>query len=351
MTDMTPKQIDAALKAGIIDAEQAKALRAKAAPDKPLKQIPIDEDRAQIGNEDDMRFVRSFSDVFIATGLGLFAFGLLAFGAISNSGAIYLLLAGLMWVQAEYFGKKKRAHLPTLIIALGFLKFISVAAAKLLPSINAAPGVLPALVVLGAMLLFYWRFRLPFCIALIAIALVMLAYSLVGGIIPLGFFLLLSGIALFASALVYDAKDTGRLTRFADNAFWLHFTAAPLILHGIAIQVLSLKTVKLFNIIPVPSLGKTDALIMLLIIGALALIGLAINRRALLVSSFGYAGLAIAMLIKDTGLDFGTVVAVTLLLLGGGIVFLGAGWHTARRGVLKVLPRQGLAEKIFPPVK
>ncbi len=338
MTDMTPKQIDAALKAGIISKSQASAMRPKV---KPLT-APTGGNQALIGNEDDMRFVRSFSDVFIAIGIGLLSLGVFALCGILGGGVMFFLGAGFMWLMAEYFGRKKRAHLPTLLIALSFLVFVNTGAATVM-------SVFPAFITLAAMLVFYWRFKLPFSIALIAISIVILLYSFVQDLVPIGAFMLLSGLALFASALIYDAKDTGRLTRFADNAFWLHFTAAPLILHGIAIQILSLKTIKLFNFIPVPALDKGDAVIMLIIIGVLALIGLAINRRALLVSSFGYAGFSLIMLIKGTGLDFGAVVAATFLLLGGGIVFLGAGWHGARRAMLKILPTGGIFGKIFPP--
>ncbi|HFB54303.1 MAG TPA: hypothetical protein ENJ46_00145 [Hellea balneolensis] len=347
---MTPKQIDAALEAGIIDAAQAKALRAKVHTAKPEQTTTPDQDAALIGNEEDMRFVRSFSDVFIAMGIGLLSLGLFALCTLLGGGLVYLLGAGGLWMMAEYFGRHKRVHLPTLLIALAFLFFVHTGAASII-------HVFPAIITLGAMLVFYWRFKLPFSIALIAISIVMLVFNIVFQISPkffaqyFGAMLLLSGLTLFATALMYDAKDTGRLTRFADNAFWLHFTAAPLILHGIGVQILSLNVVKLLNVIPVPSLGKTDAMIMLLIIAVLALIGLAINRRALLVSSFGYAGFSIAMLIKDTGLDVGTVLATTLLLLGGGIVFLGAGWHGARRALLKVLPTHGVFEKVFPPAR
>lgn len=346
MTDMTPKQIDAALEAGILSEEQAKAMRAKIA-----RTVPEvgPETKSLIGNEEDMRFVRSFSDVFIAMGLGLFALGLSAFGGIMNTAIVFVALAVFMWLQAEYFARHKRAHLPTLIISLAYLVFVHAAAGKIGGDSGLALGVMPAFVTLGAMLAFYWRFRLPFSIALIAISLVILVFSFVHSFVPIGAFLMLSGMSLFAAALVYDSKDTGRLTRFSDNAFWLHFTAAPLLLHGIAIQILSLKTTKLFNLIPVPSLNTSDAVVFLIIIGVLAVVGVAVNRRALLVSSFGYAGFSLAMLIKTTGMGFGTMVAVTLLLLGGGIVFLGAGWHSARRALLKVLPRSGVFAKIFPP--
>ncbi|MBL4871516.1 MAG: hypothetical protein JKX72_11245, partial [Robiginitomaculum sp.] len=289
-----------------------------------------------------MRFVRSFSDVFIAMGIGILSLGVFAVCGILGGGAMFFLGAGFMWFMAEYFGRKKRAHLPTLLIALSFLFFVHTGAATVIP-------VFPAFITLGAMLLFYARFKLPFSIALIAISLVILLYSFVHEFVPVGAFMIVSGLALFAAALVYDARDTDRQTRFADNAFWLHFTAAPLILHGIALQILALRTTKLANIIPVPTLDKGDAIIMLIIIGVLALVGLAINRRALLVSSFGYAGFSLIMLVKGTGLDFGAVFATVFLLLGGGIVFLGAGWYSARRALLKVLPTGGIFAKIFPP--
>ena len=90
---------------------------------------------------------------------------------------------------------------------------------------------------------------------------------------------------------------------------------------------------------------------MLLIVAFMALVGLAINRRALLVSSLGYAAFAMAMLIKQTGLGFGSAIAFAFLLLGVIIVFLGAGWHGARGGLLKVLPSSGIFAKVFPPAK
>jgi hypothetical protein len=77
----------------------------------------------------------------------------------------------------------------------------------------------------------------------------------------------------------------------------------------------------------------------------LGLVALVINRRALLVSSLGYAGFAIGFLMQDTGLDIGWVVTTTLLLLGGGIIFLGVGWHVTRNILIKFLPDW----PVFPP--
>lgn len=345
MTDMTPEQIVKALEAGIIDEEQAANMRAKFAKHgKPR----LDKEPALIGNEENMRFVRSFSDVFIAIGIGLLALGMFSAIGIFGGGVGFLFGAVLLWLMCEYFGRKKRAHLPTLLLAFAYLIFVHTGLSAVL---DMGSDLVPALVTLFAMLLFYWRFRLPFAVALIALSLIFLVFALLGDSVPAGVLLVLSGLVLFIVAIVYDAHDTHRQTRFADNAFWLHFTAAPLIIQGIAVQVLKPEVTKIWGVIPMVQLQKNDALSLLVIIGVLALIGLAINRRALLVSSLGYAGFAIGFLIKDTGLGFGSVIALTLLLLGGGIVFLGVGWHGARKILLSVLPTSGLFAKIFPPVQ
>lgn len=343
MTDMTPEQIAKALNAGIISEAQAKTMRAKAGVTEAAC--------AQIGNEDEMRFLRSFSDVFIAIGVGIFAAGLSVVAGIFGGGVSFLLAAAVMWIMAEYFGRKRRAHLPTLITALAFLLFMQRGASSVLGDLGLGGDIAAALITLGAMLLFYWRIRLPFCIALIALAGLYLAGSIVGQIAPeflkqqFGFGLLLSGIVIFAVALLYDMNDKHRTTRFADNAFWLHFLAAPLIIHGLALMLVSLQKDVLFGFVPMVSLNQGDAAIIMIIVALITVIGLAINRRALIVSSLGYAAFAMGYLFDGTGMGLGTVIAVTLLLLGGAIIFLGAGWHTARNGLLKVLPKL----PIFPP--
>ncbi|MEP3889120.1 MAG: hypothetical protein ABJN69_01560 [Hellea sp.] len=343
MTDMTPEQITKALEAGIITTSQAEAMRAKAGTP--------DNHQAQIGNEDEMRFLRSFSDVFIAIGVGLFALGLSVIAGIMGGGISFLLAAAAMWAMAEYFGRKKRAHLPTLITALAFLIFVQRGVGVVLNDLGFGADIVTALITLGAMGLFYLRIRLPFCIALIALAGLYLAGTIINRIAPevlsnhFGIALFVSGAIIFAAALLYDMRDKHRTTRFADNAFWLHFLAAPLIIHGLALTFVDLQKETLFGFVPMVSLGRGDAALVILIVVVITFIGLAINRRALIVSSLGYAAFAMGYLFDGTGMGLGTVVAMTLLVLGGAIIFLGAGWHTARNAMLKILPKL----PIFPP--
>ncbi len=350
MTDMTPEQITAALKAGIISETQASAMRAKLSP--AISSGIEPSDQAMIGNEDDMRFLRSFSDVFIAIGLGLLSVGLFAsFLFISKGGIMFLVPAAIMAVLAEFFGRRKRQHLPTLITALSFLWFTQMGVGGLVKKLDFGGDITVAFITFLAMLAFYIRIRLPFCMALMAISLLYVAYAVLARIAPdfllgnVGWAFFIGGIATLATAMFYDSQDRHRTTRFADNAFWLHLTAAPLIIHGLMIEFVSLKSETVMNFVPVPTLDRGDAVIVMIMVGVLAVFGLAINRRALLVSSLGYAGVAIGFLMKDIGLDIGSVVALTFVVLGAAVVFLGVGWHQARNALIKVLPKW----KIFPP--
>ncbi|MEM7730950.1 MAG: hypothetical protein AAF311_17110, partial [Pseudomonadota bacterium] len=157
--------------------------------------------------------------------------------------------------------------------------------------------------------------------------------------------LILSGLAVFIVAMLYDMQDLHRRTRFADNAFWLHLLAAPLLIHGLVGQAVMAKSEIVFDMIPVFAFTEHDAIIILVSMGVITLIGLAINRRALIVSALGYAGVAVGFLIAQTSLGIGTTLSTTLIVLGAAIVLLGVAWHPVRNQLIRVLPKW----RIFPP--
>lgn len=328
---LSPDQIKAALKAGIISQAQAKAMGADALS------------HSIMGDEENLRFARSFSDIFIGLGLSLFALGLWFVLGLFGGGYAYLAGALAMAGGAEYFARKKRAHFPTWVLAFCFLIFASAGLGALVPSLGAAT------LTLGAMALFYMRYRLPFCMALMAISAVMLLATLLPE--ARGAISIICGVALFIAAIAYDMRDPERVKRFSDNAFWLHFVAAPLFIHGVGILAIKAKTQMLFGVVPMPDINSGDAAIVLGVIAILSVIALAINRRALIAASLLYAGIAIGFLVRDTGLSAPAIASISLIVLGGGIVFLGVGWHAARRALLKILPRKGIWSRIFPPVK
>ena len=339
--NMSPAQIKAALEAGIISTQQANAMGSLFMGS--LFKAEKNNTEASIGDEENLRFFRSFSDIFIGFGISLFTLGLWFVFDLAGGGAFYLFGAALMCLGAEYFALRKRAHLPTLILALFFLLFTHKCAGDYFSGVSASS------LTLIATAIFYARYRLPFCLALIAVSAVMLASALAPNS-PTWVYTL-SGLILFIIAIAYDAHDPERVRRFSDNAFWLHFVAAPLFIHGVAAKALKVKTQILFGVLPVPDITKADAAIGLGVMAIVTLIGLAINRRALIASCLIYAGLAIGYLVKDTGLTAAGLTSTSLLVLGAGIIFLGVGWHTARRGLLMVLPKNGIWGQIFPPAK
>jgi hypothetical protein len=342
------EQIDAAEAAEIISPKQAKTMRnALATTDPTTLAKPASQTGPTIGNEDNLRFLRSFGDVFIGVGLVLLALGVSAVVALFGGGPVFLVAAAGAYGLAEYFGRHKRAHFPTLITALAFLIFIHTG----LSGLTSLNGIIAALITVAVMAGFYARIRLPFCIALIAVSLLYLIFALLGQTAPsllqnhFGVVLVIAGLAIFAAALLYDIQDSHRRTRFADNAFWLHLLAAPLIIHGLVGYAVMDKTEMLFNAIPVLAFTQTDAAIILIATCVITVIGLAINRRALIVSSLGYAGLAIGFLVKQTDINFGTTISVTLILLGAAIVLLGVAWHPVRNQLIRALPQW----RVFPP--
>src|SRR5690606_7933330 len=115
----------------------------------------------------------------------------------------------------------------------------------------------------------------------------------------------LAGLAVFAVAMWWDISDRERKTRRSDVAFWLHLLAAPLIVHPAftALGVLD------------NSATAINALIVVGLYILLALVALAIDRRALMVSALAYVLFALSALFREIG-AIGLNVALTALLIG-----------------------------------
>ena len=201
MIDLTPSQIRATLAAGIISEEQANGLLKRAGVD-----ITSADNVSVIGNEDEMRFFQSFSDIFIAVGLGLLLIGLVVvtgFFPFSSLMGIFV-----MWALAEYFGRHKRQQLPTLVTAIGYFGFVYAAlnAASLSDGITLIGYVLA----IFAMLFYYWRIRLPFGLAMIAASAFIAGLFFLGSILDVtedrvvAIYVLIAGLIILWVAMQYD---------------------------------------------------------------------------------------------------------------------------------------------------
>jgi hypothetical protein len=336
--------LEAAVAAGALSPEAARALRnyvsgARATP-------AVDEEH--------FRLLTGFNDIFVSIAAVILLVSVAGIahyippniGEDGPSPFSGLFVAGTAWALAEFFTRKRRMALPSILLLLAFVGG-SMAAAGFAMGIafedslqnneRLAAGILALTGATGAVAAWlHWRrFKVPITVAAGAAAIVGVGLGLLGVIlgdtenlsdIMLGFALFL-GIGVFLFAMWWDSSDPRRETRRSDVAFWLHLLAAPLIVHPVFVL-----------------LGLTDgtastaeAIVVVLLYVALGFTALAIDRRALLVSALAYVLYALNSLFQTYGaveLSF----ALTALVIGSALLLLSAFWHTARRGVVKTLP-------------
>ncbi|WP_323761108.1 hypothetical protein [Maricaulis sp.] len=215
---------------------------------------------------------------------------------------------------------------------------------------------------------YYFSYRLPYAGGLMGVGVVLTAVMTLLAFDPYTVIVwaptinVAAGASLLLAGILFDARDPGRETRLAGTAFWLHFFAAPVLL-GAVLNVTQTgwtfqesdfanpENLNLFAAMASDSAEATRlAITALTVIGIFALVSLLINRRALIVSGLVTAGVSIGIIVNSAGLGAGAVVAVTLLVLGGVVVVLGAAWNPVRRILLLPIPQVGPLGRIFPPV-
>jgi hypothetical protein len=258
-----------------------------------------------------------------------------------------LLVAGTAWGLAEYFTRKRRMALPSILLLLAFIAGLMFSAALSMAMVIGEPALrqnenlggwvaaFAGLVGAGAAWIHWRRFRVPITVAAGAAAVVGIGLGLLAVLLgdtanlsdTLLVFSLLLGIGVFLFAMWWDSSDPARQTRRSDVAFWLHLLAAPLMVHPI------------FSLLGLTDGSATtgEALIVLVVYAALGVTALAIDRRALLVSALAYVLYALNSLFREYG-AVELSVALTALVIGSALLLLSAFWHTARRGVVKTLP-------------
>jgi hypothetical protein len=331
---------------GIITAEQAQRLRALENVGEP-PELPVSPDDEQL------RFISGFSDVFVTIGLAMFlgAIGLFAAQIGGGLGA-GIVIAATTWLLAEFFTRVRRMALPSIVLLIVFACAVFVAAGHAIDANSAgysprAPLDLfgpgngrPTVVAGGAFVtvllvaLHYWRFRVPITVAAGCAALTGTVFSLFYGLAPdlppvaYSAVIFVCGLAVFAFAMQFDMTDPERLTRRTDIAFWLHLLAAPLIVHSVTRGL----------VMEASKLDPRTAVAIIAVFLALSFVAVLIDRRAMLVSGLSYAGVAFWALIRQAGFSDMTT-PLTFLALGAFVLLLSAGWRPLRAGILSIVPR------------
>jgi hypothetical protein len=331
--------IDGAVTAGAISRDAAAALRNHVAARSAAPAV----------DEEHFRLLTGFNDIFVSIALALVLVAVAWIGKSITTPLAGALVAAASWALAEYFTRVRRMALPSILLLLAFVGGVAASLigvmVELYPDlsnqVNAVIGAGIALVATAAAWAHWRRFMVPITVAAGAAASVGVVIGLTFAAFPamqdLVYPLVLAcGVGVFALAMWWDMSDRERRTRRADVAFWLHLAAAPMIAHPI------------FHMLGVfgGSIAIGTALIVLALYLAFAFVALAVDRRALLVSSLAYVLYAMYALFQNAG-AIELAWAFTALVIGSALLTLSAFWPVMRRLVVGTLGRMG---ERLPPV-
>lgn len=330
--------LDSAVAAGALSREAAASFRnhiaaAHAAP-------AVDEEH--------FRLLSGFNDIFVSIAIALLLAAVAQIGESIATPLAGALVAVTSWGLAEYFTRARRMALPSILLLLAFVGGVAATLIGVMVELNphysdqtnAAIGAGIALVAAGAAYLHWRRFMVPITVAAGALAVVATIVALAFSAMPLPQetvypILLVCGVAVFVLAMWWDMSDRERRTRRADVAFWLHLAAAPLIAHPV-FHLLGIFTA---------DIGIATAIVVLALYLAFAFVALAVDRRALLVSSLVYVLYAMYALFQTAG-AVELAWAFTAFAIGSALLTLSAFWHPIRRRVVGLLG--GIADRLPP---
>ncbi|MEM6891866.1 MAG: hypothetical protein AAF636_27675, partial [Pseudomonadota bacterium] len=266
--------IRAAVGTGLLTESQAVALTALADSRRGARE------GLSVGDEP-FELFKGFNEVFVMTGLVILAAGWV--GVVGwtvydqletwRSTSIFYsaLSAGLLWLLAEYFIRRRRMVGPSILLvsmfagnaAFGFVQ--QFAQVFMVAREDYSSLITPGLLTVVATLLFWLRFKVPFAMALIALGLfgtALLAAAVQSGT-PQDFneifvfsaesnfawITLALGVLTFLIAMYFDGTDPHRVTRRSAQGFWLHLVAAPMIINTVALSILSNETQSAYTMI------------------------------------------------------------------------------------------------------
>ena len=283
------------------------------------------------GSEEQLRFVRSFGDIFITLGI---IFVVVAGAQVEMTSYTNIIPLLISIATAEWLVRIRRLALPGIALLVAIIYFAS----QVVGFSFAEPALQNVITLTILAGLFFLRYKMPFTLLPIAIGIL--------AIISIFFEIEFSeikelaavyGLAVFSIAMWFDSRDTKRLNRLSDSAFWLHLLAAPLIVHGLMISMLTTSDL---------NLSKEILIVIFFII--FFLIALYVDRRAMLVSSTSYAIYAVVSLANENTHNFENMTLMIFIVFGAFIIFFGANWYKARYFIFSKLGGFGLSRYVPP---
>ena len=334
----------AAVQSGLITEAQAVNLTA-------LAQSRAGSRQGLSPGDEPFELFKGFNEIFIVVGLGILATGWIFVNASAFAMEVTeyrsliattsIVAALVIWLLSEYFIRRRRMVAPAIALSVMF----AVNAVVGLTVYFAQPFMIaqeefrslpmPVAVATLATVVYWVRFKVPFAMAMIAVALFILSVLIAANSAgtpsdpsdlfllsangPFAWITLALGLAVFAVALYFDMSDPHRVTRRSAQGFWLHVVAAPALVNTIAATLLDQ--------------GTNSAYFGLIaVLTVFALVAIVIDRRSFLIAAIGYI-VALAGTVFD-----GEGAATTILLLGIVLLALGAFWERIRAVLLRLMP-------------
>ncbi|MFY0595113.1 MAG: hypothetical protein JXQ85_01660 [Cognatishimia sp.] len=346
---IAPDDLRAAVGSGLLTEAQAVSLRALADSRRGAREglDPGDEP---------FELFKGFNEIFIVVGLVILAAGWVTVNSVTMATEIVnyqshiltatLIGAGVLWGISEYFIRIRRMVAPAIALSIMFAGNAVAGCAAYFAEpfmvaqedFSSLPMAMGASV--AALTIYWWRFRVPFAMALIALGMFGLAMIIGANSAgtpaditdifrlsaqgPFAWITLAVGLAVFVVAMIFDMSDPHRVTRRSAQGFWLHVVAAPALVNTIALALME---------------SESNA-VLLVVLLTFALIAIIIDRRSFLITAIGYV-VALTFTVFD-----GDSAGLSILLLGIFLVALGAFWARIRAALLKtfsgVLPLKRL---------
>lgn len=286
----------------------------------------------KLQQQEPLRFIRSFGDVFITLGIVLMV---IAINMTSVSGYYYLVPIAIFIVLAEWLVGVRKLVLPGMAILISILYFVN----RAMNIQHDDASMIGLAIVCITSLLFYLRYRMPFSLLPLSAGLVIMATMQIGlDVLKTPVIFALFGLLVFVVALWFDSRDTQRISHMSDSGFWLHLVAAPLIVHGVMASMLT------SNSGVVEMLGKEVIIIAFFIV--FFFVALLIDRRAMLVATQLYVIYSLTQLLRSSLDNVENITIYVLILFGIFIIYFGTYWYKTRRLVFGFLADHPLSRFI-----
>lgn len=330
----------AATAAGIIDEEQAARLSA-------LSHERAGRISRRASEDEPFELFSGFAEIFISLGLILLTNGAVAL-AFAAGGTV-VVMAALMavgWFAAHYFTLKRRMSLPSIVLVSTYATGVGGLFGFMLDNLGLTSGVLPAVLFgflgMGAVLLHYQRFRVPFSMLIIGVFGFIAIFAITttssefltlsgdwrsildlrqGSALAIG--TLIFGILAFIAGLAFDMQDPHRVGRKSRSAFWCHLMAAPALVNTVMMTFYNMP-------------GATGAILTVIGFILITCLALIIDRRSFLTAGMGYLAAVIFWAFSMDG--GGTQIPILMLLTGGFITAIGTFWTHLRVALMRTLP-------------